>query len=87
MSVRPVRQTESDAVIQKLFALEDSVARRRLVKENPGIDWDDVVKTLTERVWQEVRVDTHRADHTANVAIEGPRGDRCHVQIRPRPTK
>ena len=70
MSVQPARQTESDAIIEQLLALEETAGRSQLVSQNSHISWDQVVKTLTERVWQEVRVDTHRADQIANAAID-----------------
>lgn len=69
MSVQAARQTESDAIFQKILALEDSEACHRLVTQNPALPWNEIVQTLTERVWQEVRVDTHRADRIADTAI------------------
>ena len=70
MSTQPARQTELDAVIERLLALEDAPKRQEFVAQHPKFDWDEVVKTLTERVWQEVRVDTHLADRIADAAIE-----------------
>ena len=70
MSVRAVQKTESDAIIERLLALEDREARRLLVAEQAAIAWEEVVTLLTERVWQEVRVDTHRADRLADAAID-----------------
>jgi CHAT domain-containing protein len=70
MSVKPVRQTELDAVIEQLLALKDAGSRRRLVAQHSEIAWHEVVLTLTERVWQEVRVDSHRADRIADAAID-----------------
>ena len=70
MSVQPARQTEVSALMERILALEEQAKRRELVTQNPHIDWDEVVKTLAERVWQEVRVDARRADHVANAAID-----------------
>jgi CHAT domain-containing protein len=70
MSVQPVRQTELDAIVQQLLALKDAPSRRALVAQRPEIAWDEVVTTLTERVWQEVRVDSRSADRIADAAIE-----------------
>ncbi|MGC2247585.1 MAG: CHAT domain-containing protein [Terriglobales bacterium] len=70
MSVQPVRQTELDAIVQQLLALEGTPSRRALVAQHPEIAWDEVVTTLTERVWQEVRVDSHSADRIADAAID-----------------
>ena len=57
-------------MIERLLALDESQARRHLVAQHPDVDWETIVRALTERVWLEVRVDTHRADHTANAAID-----------------
>ena len=70
MSVQPVRQTELEAAVERLIALEDSDSRRQLIAQHSDIEWDEVVTTLTERVWQEVRVDSHRADRIADAAID-----------------
>ena len=70
MSVQSVRQTELDAIVQQLLALKDAPSRRALVAQRPEIAWDEVVTTLTERVWQEVRVDSRSADRIADAAIE-----------------
>ncbi|HVM91327.1 MAG TPA: CHAT domain-containing protein [Terriglobales bacterium] len=70
MSVQAVRQTEFDAVVDKLLALVDAGHRQRLVARHSDVAWDEVVRTLTERVWQEVRVDAHRADHLADAALD-----------------
>ena len=70
MSVQAVQKTESDAIIERLLALDDAPSRARLVADNPAVQWDEVVKTLTEKVWQEVRVDTHRAKRLAEAALD-----------------
>jgi CHAT domain-containing protein len=70
MSVRAAQQTESSAVLEKLLALEDAESRMQFVAQHPEIAWDEIVKTLTERVWQEVRVDAHRADRIADAALD-----------------
>src|SRR3982074_2798579 len=70
MSVRAVQKTESDAIIERLLALDDAPSRAQLVTQNSAIAWDEVVNILTERVWQEVRVDTHRAKRLADAALD-----------------
>jgi hypothetical protein len=70
MSVRPVQQTESDAMIARLLALDDTRSRAELVRQNPSAAWDEIVKTLTDKVWQEVRVDTHWARQLAEAAVD-----------------
>ena len=69
MSVQAVQKTESDAIIERLLALEDSVSRALLVTQNPGAAWEEIVTVLTERVWQEVRIDTHHARKLADTAL------------------
>ena len=70
MSVQAARKTESDALIEKLLALDDVSSRKRLVAEHPLAAWTEIVRILTERVWQEVRVDTQQAERSAQAAIE-----------------
>jgi CHAT domain-containing protein len=70
MSVQAVQQTESDAMIERLLVLEDAPSRIQLVRQNPGAAWDEIVTILTDKVWQEVRVDTHRAKRLAEAALD-----------------
>jgi CHAT domain-containing protein len=70
MSVRAVQKTESDAIIERLLALLDAPSRAQLVTQNPAIAWDEIVNSLTEKVWQEVRIDTHRAKRIADAALD-----------------
>src|SRR5580700_6942816 len=70
MTVQAVQKTESDAMIERLLALDDASSRARLVTQHPAIAWDEIVSTLTERVWQEVRIDTHRAKRLAEAALD-----------------
>jgi CHAT domain-containing protein len=70
MSARAARITESDAIIERLLALDIEEKRKQLVAENPSIDWDEIVTTLCGKVWQDVRIDTHRAQQLADLAIE-----------------
>ena len=69
MSVQAVPKTESDAMIERLLALDAAPSRTQLVTQNPGAAWDEIVKTLTDKVWQEVRIDTHRAKRLADAAL------------------
>jgi CHAT domain-containing protein len=70
MSVQAVPKTEADAIVERLLALDDSPSRTRLVTEHPSVRWDEIVTTLTEKVWQEVRIDTHRAKRLADAALD-----------------
>src|SRR5580692_9068277 len=70
MSVQAVQKTESDAIIERLLGLDDMPSRAQLVAQHPAITWDEIVNTLTEKVWQEVRIDTHRAKHLAQAALD-----------------
>jgi CHAT domain-containing protein len=56
-------------MIERLMALKDDCARRALVGKHPAIDWGDVVNQLTECVRKEVRVDSTKARHLADIAI------------------
>jgi CHAT domain-containing protein len=64
------RKTETDAFVERVLALEHSADRKKLVEQNPAVAWDEVIQALTERVWKEVRVDTHHAEQLADVAVE-----------------
>ena len=68
MSVKAVQQTEVDATIERLLALEEP-ARQQYVKENPAADWAGLATTLTERVREEVRISTGRAQRLADLAV------------------
>lgn len=70
MSVQAVQRTESDAMIERLLALDDTPSRAQLVAQHPAIAWDEIVNILTEKVWQEVRIDTHRAKSLAQAALD-----------------
>ncbi len=70
MAVQAVQKTEADAIIERLLALPDAPTRVQLVRENPAIAWDEVVEILTQKVWQEVRIDTHRAQRLADAALD-----------------
>jgi CHAT domain-containing protein len=70
MSVQAARQHDTDALIEQLLALDDVAGRRMLVAQHPQTAWEEIVRVLTERVWQEVRVDTQRANRLADAAIE-----------------
>lgn len=70
MSVKAVRKSESDSLVEQLLALTDPALRREFVAQHPDADWESVVKSLSERVWQEVRIDAHRADRIADTALD-----------------
>jgi len=70
MGVQAARKNEVDALIERLLRLEDASSRKQLVAQQGQLPWEEVVRTLTERVWQEVRVDTHQAERSADAAIQ-----------------
>jgi CHAT domain-containing protein len=69
VSVKAALKSESDAMIERLVALADDAAQRALVAEHPSFDWPEVVNQLTELVWKEVRVNSAKARHLADIAI------------------
>jgi len=70
MSVQAVHKTEADGMIERLLALAETAARIDLVRQNPAIAWNGIVNTLTEQVWQEVRIDTKNAKRIADAALD-----------------
>src|SRR5205085_746042 len=68
VSVKPALRTEIDATTDKLLALDDA-SRREFVTEHPARDWIEFVTSVADRVRQEVRVDTTRAERLADLAI------------------
>ena len=69
MRVQAVQKTESDAMIERLLALDDASGHTQFVTQNPGAAWEEIVTILTDKVWQEVRIDTHRAKKLADAAL------------------
>ena len=69
MSVKAALRTETDAMIERVVALQAGADCRPLIAEHPTADWPEIVNKLTERVWQEVRVDTAKAQRLADLAI------------------
>ncbi|HEY1264020.1 MAG TPA: CHAT domain-containing tetratricopeptide repeat protein, partial [Terriglobales bacterium] len=69
MSVQAARQTSVDAMIERLLSVNDAKARQELVTKDPALDWKEIIRILSERVWQEVRVDTRAAERIADAAI------------------
>ena len=67
---QPESNAKSNKLIERLLALSDTASRTDLVAQNPAITWGGIVTTLTERVWQEVRVDTHQAKRLADAALD-----------------
>jgi CHAT domain-containing protein len=68
VSVKAAQQTEVDATVERLLALEES-ARREFIRHDAARDWVAFATTLTERVREEVRVDTDRAQRLADLAV------------------
>jgi len=68
VSVKAVQRTDVDATIERLLALEEP-ARQQYVKEHPAPDWAGFATALTERVREEVRIDTTRAHRLADLAV------------------
>src|SRR6266446_17095 len=56
-------------MIERLLALDGDAGRRELIAQNPSLDWDQLVSTLTDRVRQEVRVSAANAERLADLAI------------------
>lgn len=69
MGAKATRQTESEAMIQRLLVAENDDARRSLVQTHPALNWEEIITALTDRVRQEVHVSTTRAQQLADVAI------------------
>jgi CHAT domain-containing protein/predicted negative regulator of RcsB-dependent stress response len=69
VSTKAVQQTECDAMIQRLLALDGDTIRRELISQHASLDWDQLVSTLTDRVRQEVHVSAANAHHLADIAI------------------
>jgi CHAT domain-containing protein/tetratricopeptide (TPR) repeat protein len=69
VSTKAVQQTECDAAIQRLLAPDDDATRSELISQQPSLDWDQVVSTLTDRVRQEVHVSAANAQRMADIAI------------------
>ncbi len=67
MSVKAAQRTDLDATIERLLALEEP-ARREFVRHDAARDWAEFASILTERVREEVRVDTARAQRLAELA-------------------
>lgn len=63
-------KTESDLLIERLLSQENAAGRKEFVRQHPASGWDEIVRILTERVWKEVRVDRHRAERLADIAVE-----------------
>ena len=68
MSVKAVSQTEFDATLERLLAL-DEPARREYVRNDATSDWSAFATVLADRVREEVRVDTGRAQRLADLAV------------------
>ena len=69
MGVKARQQRESDAMIERLLAAPDDVARRDLIAHHASADWDEIVSILTDRAREEVHVDTAQAQYMAETAV------------------
>ena len=69
MSVKAALQTESDAVISRLLTARDDPSRRSWITQNPGLDWEGIVSTLTDRARQQINVNTSHAQQLADIAV------------------
>jgi CHAT domain-containing protein len=67
VSVKAAQRTDLDATIERLLALEEP-ARREFVRQDSARDWAEFASILTDRVREEVRVDTARAQRLAELA-------------------
>src|SRR5215475_1743491 len=70
MGVQASRKTEVDRLTERFLTLEDGPGRKRLVAQYPLAAWTEIVQGLAERVWQEVRVDTRKAEQSAQAAVD-----------------
>ncbi len=69
MSTKAVQQTECDALIERLLALDGNASGSELISQHPLLDWDQLVSRLTDRVRQEVHVSAANAQRMADIAI------------------
>lgn len=69
MGTKAGLQTEADATIERLLALRDEQSRKEIVLQNPFLEWGEIISSLADRVWQDVRIDTARAHSLADLAI------------------
>jgi CHAT domain-containing protein len=70
MGVQASRKTEAELLTERVLTLEDGPSRKQLVAQHPLAAWTEIVQGLTERVWQEVRVDTRKAERSAQAAVD-----------------
>jgi CHAT domain-containing protein len=70
VAVKAAQRTEADAMIERLLALGDETHRRQFILQNPSVNWEEIVSSLTTQVLQEIRVETAKAESLANLAIE-----------------
>jgi CHAT domain-containing protein len=68
VAVKAVQRTELDATLERLLRL-DEADRQELVRQNPSLPWDEIISTLTQQVWQQIRVSTVQAQNLADAAI------------------
>ncbi len=69
MSAKAGQQRESEAMIERLLAAPDDVARRDLIAHHASADWDEIVSILTDRARAEVHMDTAQAQYMAETAV------------------
>src|SRR5438270_2706394 len=69
MGVKAAPQTESAAMVERLLSASDDLARRKLISQNPLIEWDQVVSALTDRARQEINIDIAGAQRIADIAM------------------
>jgi CHAT domain-containing protein len=69
MSVKAAPQTESDAAISRLLGASDDPSRRAWIAQNPCLDWEGIVSTLTDRARQQINVNTSHAQQLADIAV------------------
>lgn len=67
---KAIQNAEAEALLDRLLALPDAASRAQLVAQSPATAWPEIVLLLTEKVWQEVRIDTHRAQRLAGAAVD-----------------
>src|ERR1700756_2459915 len=68
MSVKAAPQTEFAAMIERLLAPADDLARHKLIAQHPLIEWEQIISTLTDRVRQEININIAGAQRLAYLA-------------------
>ncbi|HUO26792.1 MAG TPA: CHAT domain-containing tetratricopeptide repeat protein [Candidatus Aquilonibacter sp.] len=69
MSLKAATQTEVAAMVERLLAAEGDSQRRSLISQHPEADWEEVISILSDRVREEIHVNTTKAQLLADLAM------------------